>query len=118
ISGNSVDGVNLEFGTSNNFVCRNLIGFNSNGLAFLPNQRHGVALFNASHNTNGLPGGGNNFIVGNLSNGVFIGRGALTSGSVSNRVQGNVIATNGLDGVQLNDGANGNEIFGNLIGGN
>ncbi len=116
ISGNALDGVQLGLGTTNNQVIGNMIGLSATGQVIMPNLRHGVSIFDSSHNGIGGAGLAANQIVGNGSNGVFIGRGGLNAGSISNVVQGNTIAQNGLDGVQLSGGASGNRVVGDVIG--
>jgi len=117
ISGNGRDGIQMGFGTTSNQVTGNLIGLNENGSGLVPNGRHGVSIFDSTNNSIIGVESAFNRIAGNNSNGVFIGRGALNVGSVSNRIENNLIATNGLDGIQLSGGANGNRILGNIIGG-
>lgn len=90
ISGNTGDGIAI--GNSSNLIVRNnLIGTTANGISSLPNGGDGVEI---------ATGGGNNQIGGAALN------------------EGNLIAFNGEDGVQLDDvGAapTGNPILGNSI---
>ncbi len=117
IGGNGRDGVQLGFGVTSNLLTGNIIGISSDGSISVPNLRHGVSIFDS---TNNVVGGSSvfevNYISGNRSNGVFIGRGGLSVASVSNIVKGNTIAFNGLDGVQISGGAIANQVVGNTIG--
>ena len=116
ISGNGRDGVQMGFGTTSNQLTGNNIGLNFDISAIVPNGRHGVSIFDSTNNLILGAGTALNRIAGNASNGVFIGRGSLSAGSVSNLVQLNLIATNGIDGVQISR-SDGNQVLGNIVGG-
>ena len=121
ISGNTLNGVLIINGATNNHVEGNRIGTDAAGLAMLGNGANGVIVSGASGNFIGHPAGigsGTGFanvICGNGTNGV-----RLRSGAASNAVQGNRIgidasgapAGNVVAGVQINDGATGNVIGG------
>jgi len=95
IAENGRDGVQLS-GANANRILGNTIGAGEGvaGLPLIGNSRHGISILDS---TNNLIGGASkdarNYISGNLSNGVFIGIGALGSGSVSNSLRGNRIGT-------------------------
>jgi CSLREA domain-containing protein len=96
ISGNGEDGVQLAFGATSNRLSGNKIGLSANSQANLPNLRHGVSLLDATNNVVGnASSGAGNIIAANERYGVFIADGVLATGSVSNRVQGNVIGLSG-----------------------
>jgi parallel beta-helix repeat protein len=135
ISGNLANGVQI-FSTmpgtaSANTVQGNLIGVDLDALTAIPNGMDGVAITGSANNLIGGIGTGgpfNNYISGNLGNGVSI----TGAGATGNFVQGNVIGVNQnagaalanhLDGVLL-DGVSSNTIggtdagAGNIIAGN
>jgi hypothetical protein len=91
ISGNPWTGVLLYHqGTRENRIQNNLIGLTPQGDRALPNLRHGVDIN-------------------------FGAAGTLVGGSPG---EGNVIAANGLAGIEISHGSNtrGNQVVGNLIG--
>ena len=99
ISGNTVDGVQINGGTggaANNLVQGNYIGLNVTGTLALGNTSQGIAVFHAAggFNTNNVIGGtavgAGNVISGNNNVGVLIADSA-TTGTL---VQGNRIGTN------------------------
>lgn len=89
LSGNKSCGLYIQsaFAVSN-VVCGNRIGTDKTGLIRVPNQTNGIVIAGA---------------VGNVIGGTNTG-------------EGNVISGNGLSGIYLLDGADGNVIQGNLIG--
>jgi CSLREA domain-containing protein len=99
ISGNTVDGIQIEGGTggaASNRVEGNYIGVDVNGTADLGNTSQGVAVFAngvGASSTNTLVGGtaagAGNVISGNNGHGILIG--SRTTGTV---VQGNKVGTN------------------------
>jgi parallel beta-helix repeat protein len=130
ISGNIVDGVNLQDNgiapntqPTNNHIKGNYIGLNAAGTAAIPNGFVGISLHNASNNTIGgsLPGEGN-VISGNASGGVRIGAGTTSNDNI---IIGNRIGTNPTGAAAIGNGGNGIGIVpsaggaatGNRIGG-
>ncbi len=131
LSGNGCEGCRFAgVGTTGNVAKRNLVGTNTAGTAAVPNGFAGLTIFfGPTGNTLGgtSPGDGN-LVSGNATYGVVIGH----AGSSGNFVQGNTIGlgtagtpvANGLHGVALWDGAQGNPIggtnagAGNIIQGN
>jgi len=116
IGGNSVDGIEIGRGGVGNQAVGNSIGLGQDGQTRVPNGGHGVAILDSTNNFVGAVAFAANYIVANSNNGVFIGRGALGTGSVGNVVKGNTIAENGADGLQISGGANGNQVRGNVVG--
>ncbi len=134
ISGNSRDGVNITgHGATQNVVSGNLIGTNADGFSAAGNGGAGVAIDGgASNNTvGGATADDRNVISGNVGDGTNIS----DSGTSDNLVSANDIGTsaegldaipNGLQGVAVVFGANGNVIgvslttpsAGNVISGN
>jgi titin len=143
ISGNNDNGIYIN--TTNNVVQGNYIGINATGANALGNKTNGVVIYGGSGNLIGGPGGARNYISGNGTSGVylygssagqnvisnnFIGTdqsgelvisnlndGITISGAPSNAILGNVISSNGTNGVFLSGaGATGNIVAGNLIG--
>ena len=119
-------GVRIANGAIGNTVGNNLIGTDSSGKKFLPNDGDGVNISAANFNFIGgdTPPGGN-VISGNDGNGI-----SIVNGSSGNQVRGNLIGTDfsslflpNADGVFISH-ANGNTIGGdslgdeNVIGGN
>ena len=111
IAGNSAVGVRISgAGASGNLVAGNTIGAGPG----LGNAYDGVYLNGAPGNTIGGPdAGASNTIANNGGSGVQI-QGATATGDL---VQGNVIASNQLDGVFLNN-APGNAILDNQVSSN
>lgn len=92
ISGNTGDGIKLNF-SDGNYVLNNFIGTNSSGAAAMANTGSGLKI--------------------NMSNGNFIGSLGLAAGSF----RSNLISGNSGNGIWLTYGAD-NLIGGNVIGGN
>lgn len=132
ISGNSVQGVLIDgAGTTGNQVQGNYIGLNPAGTAAISNVEAGVGIFGAAQSN--IIGGASpamrNIISGNGLQGVAIGN----AGTTGNVVEGNYLGLdptgttaipNAASGVNLFDGAQGNNIggvasgAGNVISGN
>ena len=115
ISGNALDGVNLNLGASNNRVQGNLIGTGQNGATDLGNGETGVRVIGPGNFIGGTVAGARNVISGNDSGGVAI----LGTSASGNTVQGNLIGTQ-VDGTTPLPNLNGVFIFdapGNTIGG-
>jgi CSLREA domain-containing protein len=130
ISGNAQSGVGLwHNGTDGGLVQGNVIGLSPAGDRAIPNKRHGVDLnFGVSDTLVGGPDAADrNLISGNLNSGVEISHTSLTT---ANTIEGNFIGTdatgeaaatftaNHKSGVHLEDGASGNLVATNVIGGN
>ena len=145
ISGNGSTGIEIQGGSaSSNVVAGNDIGTDVNGTASLGNGGDGV-LSNASGTTiGGTAAGARNVVANNEGNGItialnasfnlvqanFIGidltgspgkgnqlDGILVEGASNNAIGGNVIAGNGLNGIEIRFAtATGNTVAGNLIG--
>jgi parallel beta-helix repeat protein len=130
ISGNVVDGVNLQDNLiapntqpTNNTISGNYIGINAAGTAAIGNGFVGVSLHNASNNTIGgdLPGAAN-VISGNVAGGVRIGASTTSNANV---IIGNRIGTNPAGLVAIGNGGSGvamvpsagGVVTGTLIGG-
>jgi hypothetical protein len=137
ISGNNLAGVRLDTQTgTRNIVRGNYVGLGTNGVTALPNGR-GVDVWTGTGNTIGgdQPGEGNtifgntnegiritssgtvtyvmgNYISGNGSHGVYVNGGSAIIGGLV-QGQGNTIASNGGDGVNLYQGSG--TIHGNSI---
>lgn len=116
ISNNNGNGIFIDGSSANNnVVMGNWIGLNTSGDGKSPNN-NGVLIHDAPNNTIGgdtqLEG---NYISGNLYDGIII----QGSGAINNDVDGNIIGRsasgshnvgNGVSGVYIWDGANGNWI--------
>ena len=125
ISGNNDRGVSLtDTGTGYNRVSGNYIGLNAAGTAALGNRGQGVGLMNgANFNIIGGPTAGErNVVSGNNDQGIAL----WNTGTADNTIQGNYVGTdasgnsalgNGQNGIYLN-GASGNTLKDNLVGGN
>ena len=126
VSGNTLEGVLLNFGTSGNLVQGNYIGTDNAGSAARANTSAGVVIANGSTNNviGGTAAGEGNLISGNAVLGLSI----AGSGTSNNLVQGNRI---GMDitgnaplanlgaGVTISSAATTNTLgTGNLISGN
>jgi CSLREA domain-containing protein len=95
ISGNNINGVSINTGSTGNQVQGNFIGTDVNGAAELGNTGDGVRISASPNNTvGGTAAGARNVISGNSSDGVEI-TGAASTG---NLVQGNFIGTQ-MDGL-------------------
>ena len=118
ISGNTFDGVQFGFGSSDNVVQGNVIGLAKSGHLLLPNGVQGVGVYDSTNNLIGgsLIGQGN-LIAANGQAGVYLGVGNSGVGSFSNRVQGNFIGTPILKRGNARYGVHVNKGNGNMIGG-
>jgi hypothetical protein len=127
ISGNTVDGVQVDGGTggaANTLIQGNYIGTDVNGTADLGNTNQGIAIFAAtlgdmSTNTviGGTAAGAGNLISGNNGRGIH----AHDAGVTGTVIQGNKIGTNALgtagipnsqDGIRLYNSTSNNTIGG------
>ena len=89
ISGNTLDGVRLNVGSTLNAVQGNYIGLDRFGNNAIPNNA-GVFISNAPGNTvGGVQAGAGNVISGNAGFGILVANGASTT-----NIQGNVIGLN------------------------
>ncbi len=130
ISGNGRHGLGLwHEGTDNNVVQNNIIGLNPAGTNRLPNRKHGLDInFGAAFNTyGGTAQYEHNVASGNDDSGQELSH---TSGTTGNQVIGNYYGTdltgnaapswshNLGRGLMIEDGATGNTVANNVIGGN
>jgi len=122
ISGNGKNGVEIRGGEAQlNLVEKSIIGLDIDESAVLPNGENGV-LFTVNAHHNLIGGGGReygNVISGNTGNGVKMVN-AVELLTYSNRVQGNLIGTDGTGKKALGNGGNGVLIENgreNMIGG-
>jgi hypothetical protein len=132
-AGNSIAGngrFGILLGANSTVVQGNAIGTNLASARGLGNLADGIAIFNSASNTiGGSSNGARNIISGNAGFGIYLD-GSQASG---NLIQGNLVGTdaagtvavaNGVYGVLLASGANGNTIGGrqagqsNLVSGN
>ena len=134
LSGNTNDGLELDNDLTGNIIQSNIIGLGADGSTLVPNNRHGLVLYDGVNNTQvgGTGAGEGNVISGNTQSGVVVdGNGNVAT--AGNTLEGNYIGTdvtgtlargNLAYGIHLFAGANGNTIGGNiasarnLIGGN
>jgi hypothetical protein len=112
ISGNLDEGVLINDATSgHNLVSQNIIGLNRTGNAALGNGSHGVEVQGTATVVIG------NVISANGDRGVLV----IGPGTVSNRVQGNIIGLDSAGSMPLSNAHHGVELaggaHGNLIGG-
>jgi parallel beta-helix repeat protein len=106
ISGNGWDGVRLsDSETGGNTISGNYIGTDSNGTSALGNTLSGIHIRGGafSNTIGGSKGGAGNLISGNGTDGVYV----EGSSTISNTITQNSIFSNGGDGIDLVDGANG-----------
>ncbi len=122
ISGNLSSGVAINgVGSNANYLQGNTIGLNRTGAAALPNNQHGIVIYDGAHSNvvGGTAAAARNVISGNAARGVAIGG----TGTNANSVQGNTI---GLDatgaalpnnhGISIYSGARSNTIGGSAAG--
>ncbi len=121
LSGNSQGGVSLKgVGAANNLVQGNYIGTDASGRLALGNLFSGVTIFGANNNlVGGTTSGARNVISANKLSGVYI-----TTNSVGNLVQGNLIGVdvtganalgNAINGISI-DSAGSNTVGGTTSG--
>ena len=113
ISGNSGNGITLS-GSSINTVQDNRIGTNPAGTSAIPNRDNGLAITGRSY-ANEI--GGTAFVdsATGKANNPTGSKGTVTPVFVV-PLQGNLISSNGLNGVLIDAGAGHNELNGNFIG--
>ncbi len=113
ISGNSGNGITLS-GSSINTVQDNRIGTNPAGTSAIPNRYNGLAITGRSY-ANEI--GGTAFVdsATGKANNPTGSKGTVTPVFVV-PPQGNLISSNGLNGVLIDAGAGHNELNGNFIG--
>jgi hypothetical protein len=115
ISGNTSGGIEINFGVSNSSILGNYIGLDANGQAKVKNQS-GIFLGTGSNNlTIGGPNAGQgNVIAGNQSNGID-----MFPSAHDNLIQGNLIGTDRTGTVALGNGNFGLNVAGtfNQVGG-
>ena len=137
VSGNHGDGFALIDGASGNLLTGNLVGVAGTALVLRPNLGSGALIVGAPGNTldaNVLSGNRGFGLVAAVSPGLSVtnnkigvdrdgkaGRpnvldGVMLMAEVGATLSGNVIAANGLHGVDLIVGSSGNLVSGNLIG--
>ena len=118
ISGNTNDGINIQFGQQATLQS-NIIGLNAAGTAALSNGQYGVEIQNSQQNLIGALSGGN-IISGNTKDGI------LDSNSTSDTISYNYIGTNitgtvalpnAVNGVNVSTGTN-TSLNNNVISGN
>jgi hypothetical protein len=105
ISGNTVDGIQIEGsgGTNANIVRGNYIGLDAAGNGIVANSSKGVAIYNNSpNNVVGGPGAGN-VISGNGTNGIAVAH----AGSTGTVIRGNLIGTDSGGTLARGNGARG-----------
>jgi CSLREA domain-containing protein len=130
ISGNARSGVGLwHERTDNNVVMNNIVGLNPAGTGKIPNRKHGLDInFGAAYNTyGGTAQYQHNVSSGNDDSGQELSH---TTGTTQNKVIGNYYGTdltgnnspswagNLGRGIMIEDGATGNQVTDNVIGGN
>jgi parallel beta-helix repeat protein len=113
ISGNAGNGITLS-GSSINTVQDNHIGTNPAGTSAIPNRYNGIAITGRSY-ANEI--GGTAFVdsATGQANNPTGSKGTVTPVFVVPPL-GNLISSNGLNGVLIDDGAGHNELNGNFIG--
>lgn len=115
ISGNGLSGVLIKTGATSNLVQNNLIGTASNGTAGLGNGEHGVWVSSANNTVGGTAANAGNVISSNGMNGVLVDDG------IGTHVEGNKIGTNSAGTAGLANLGNGVEVSGTasqtIIGG-
>ncbi len=113
ISGNAGNGITLS-GSSANTVQDNRIGTGPAGQASMPNRHNGIAITGRSH-ANEI--GGTTFVdsATGQANNPTGSKGTVTPVFVVPPL-GNLISSNGLNGVLIDAGAGHNELNGNFIG--
>jgi hypothetical protein len=125
-------GLVLDVGANNNQVVGNTLGaFNADAslVAAGDTNRQGLIVYGANNTIGGSQAADRNVLSGNTGNGLLIwGVGATGNVVHGNRVgtdaTGTLVAANGVDGIYVGSGANGNVIGGtgagqgNLISGN
>jgi hypothetical protein len=100
ISGNGGSGVTVERSGEGNIIRRNMIGTDATGSTPVPNGSNGVVVVSSSAQVIGGSGEGDgNVIAFNQGNGVQIEQG--TASATNNIVRGNLIFGNGLIGIDL-----------------
>jgi hypothetical protein len=110
-------------GANNNVVEGNLIGTNTAGTAALGNSGYGVVVVGAS-TRNVIRGadGARNVVSGNSKSGIGIEGGPLGNSVLGNYVGTDIAGTfaigNGVNGILVQVGSNGNTIGNNVISGN
>jgi len=113
ISGNAGNGITLS-GSSVNTVAANRIGTNAAGTSAIPNRDNGLAIVGRSY-ANEV--GGTVFVdsATGQANNPTGSKGTVTPVFVVPPL-GNLISSNGLNGVLIDDGAGHNQLNGNFIG--
>jgi hypothetical protein len=115
ISGNTVYGIQISGGTSNNVVLGNYIGLNSAGTSAIANAV-GVYVDDPNNTIGGTTAGARNVISGNTGAGVELD----SASAAGNTVEGNYIGWNAAGTAIIANGSHGiliNAASGNLIGG-
>jgi len=104
ISGNQWSGVEITAGANGNAVKGNYIGTNASGTGSIPNGGRGVFIGGGCHSNTigGTASGEGNIIAFNTEDGVQVD-GAATTG---NAIRGNSIHSNGGKGIENTDGGN------------
>ena len=106
ISGNSLDGIFIAYGSSANVIQGNTIGLDAMNNAAVPNGGAGVIAYidAASNLIGGVTPGAANLISGNL----YVGVAVYYSGSTNNTIRGNSIFGNTGSAIFLDSGGNNN----------
>ena len=124
ISGNTGDGIDvLGTGTDGNVIQGNYIGLDASGIAALSNQGHGVQIAGDLTGTTigGPAASARNVIGGNANFGIYVYQGANTlvqNNYLGTDVTGNAAAGSQLEGVRFDTTSGGNQVLGNVVGGN
>jgi len=111
ISGNTLDGILLLSGATQNYIDGNFLGLGANGLTVIPNGLGGVALINAPNNGIGSAfASTSQYISGNALQGIYVSSSDNTFIGQSNSIgvaADNVSPrVNGLQGVLINESIN------------
>ena len=103
VSGNGFTGILLDNGSPNNVIQGNYIGVDISGIAPLPNNGPGIALFDFSDNTaiGGTAPGAGNVIAFNPAEGIAVGEEEGDVGVIRVAILGNSIHSNALLGIDL-----------------
>lgn len=103
VSGNGFTGILLDNGSPNNVIQGNYIGVDVTGIAPLPNNGPGIALFDFSDNTaiGGAAPGAGNVIAFNPAEGIAVGEEEGDVGVIRVAILGNSIHSNALLGIDL-----------------
>jgi hypothetical protein len=128
ISGNTSDGIYIDFNYSGVLVEGNFVGLNAAGTSAIPNSAVGVAVFGNDNTIGGTVAGARNVLSGNgstngsFTSNAFPGYGLGLFGASGTLVQGNYIGTNAAgttavpNGYGIADSGSDNTIGGTVDG--